>query len=82
LVLAAILLFTTLNPGLARASIESWYFKRHPWTLERVKRVWGEPIQVETRPDGVKIYTFDNPDAAHDVRWFAVKDGHVIDGGL
>jgi hypothetical protein len=50
LVLAAILLFTTLNPGLARASIESWYFKRHPWTLERVKRVWDEPIQVETRP--------------------------------
>ena len=60
------------------------YFENYPTTTEDIVKVWGRPIKRLEQPDGseVLVFAYGYAGGIYENRYFVVKDGRVIDGGL
>ncbi len=78
--LAAIALLALILLGGCAINDRS-YYQSNPATEEDVVRIWGEPVSVQDRSDGTRLLIF-KTGMYSSKRFFVIKDGRVVDGGL
>jgi hypothetical protein len=83
--IAAILLFMTLLCGLSACSLDKLYYAKDSDPVRSITNTLGTPLWVEVQSDGSEklVYRVHDPmDGNYYRRYFIVKDGKVIDGGI
>ena len=58
------------------------YYSRNQTTVEELQETWGYPHRIWPGEDGAEIHLYSAHDQYFDNRYFIVKDGIVIDGGV
>jgi hypothetical protein len=84
-VLAIVTLVAVMSLGLASLGIcspDSWYYSNHKTTVEDLTKTWGQPNRTVSMADGTEAYIYKQHDNCTKNRYFIVKDGMVVDGGL
>ncbi len=64
--------------------INKWYYAKHPTTVEKLKNVYGEPINLQKQIGGTEKFVFGSIQNTMNMGhpFFIVKDGKVIDSGI
>ena len=68
--------------SLGFCSPDSWYYSSHKTTVEDLTKVWGTPMKTVNMDDGSEVYIYKQHDNFAENRYFVIKDGMVVDGGL
>jgi hypothetical protein len=71
-----------LGLGLPGCIGDKAYYSRHQTTVEDLQRTWGYPYTIGPWQDGAEVYIYPGNDEYFQNRYFIIKDGVVIDGGV
>ncbi len=83
--IAAVFLSMILLCGLAACSWDKFYYADKPDPAKSITDTFGTPLWVELQSDGSEKLVYLVPDPMggnYYHRYFIVKDGKVIDGGI
>ncbi|HEX7534634.1 MAG TPA: hypothetical protein VF343_05210 [Syntrophales bacterium] len=83
--IAAILIFMMLLCGLSSCSWDKFYYADKPDPVKSITDTYGMPLWVEVQSDGSEklVYRVHDPMGGNYYhRYFIVKNGKVIDGGI
>ncbi len=70
---------------LASCSGDRIYYANKPNPTEAIKQTYGEPLYIKMRTDGSEKWVYRVPDpmaTGYIERYFIIKDGKVIGGGV
>jgi hypothetical protein len=71
--------------GAWAVSLSERYYLKHELKVEKLDRIWGKPVLVETLDNGLerRVYEIENPFPENlRYRFFMVSDGKVVSSGI
>lgn len=67
------------------AGLSERYYQKHELKIEKLDRIWGKPVLVETLDNGLqrRVYKVENPYPENmRYRFFMARDGRVVSSGI